>query len=110
MRWIDPGFFPVLGIGMIRGRGFDQRDRVDGAPVAIVNQAMARRFWPGEDPIGKRLTITMGSRVPREVVGVVSDVRAVVNESPAPTMYVPYAQMPFSLHGPGGAHPGPSPA
>jgi putative ABC transport system permease protein len=95
MRWIDPGFFPVLGIGMIRGRGFDQRDRVDGAPVAIVNQAMARRFWPGEDPIGKRLTITMGSRVPREVVGVVSDVRAVVNESPAPTMYVPYAQMPF---------------
>ncbi|HSE54056.1 MAG TPA: ABC transporter permease, partial [Gemmatimonadales bacterium] len=96
IRWIDPGFFPVMGIAMARGRGFDQRDRADGAPVAIVNQAMARRFWPGEDPIGKRFTIAMGPRpVPREIIGVVSDVRAAVNESPAPTMYVPYAQMPF---------------
>jgi putative ABC transport system permease protein len=85
-----------MGIAMARGRGFDQRDRADGAPVAIVNQAMARRFWPGEDPIGKRFTISMGPRpVPREIIGVVSDVRAAVNESPAPTMYVPYAQMPF---------------
>ena len=61
----------------------------------MINETMARRFWPGEDPLGRRLSLSTESE-PREVVGVVGDVKiAGLTSDPAPAVYVPYAQSPF---------------
>jgi predicted permease len=85
-------YFQTVGLPLVRGRAFDARDR-EGAPaVAIVNEQMARRFWPGEDPIGKRMLADRTMR-PMEIVGVVRDgkfrgYRAAVN----PCFYLPLAQ------------------
>ncbi len=85
-------YFQTVGIPIVRGRAFDTRDR-EGAPgVAVVNKQMARRFWPGEDPIGKQIEL-QGPKRMVEIVGVVRDgrfrgYRAEVN----PCFYVPLAQ------------------
>jgi len=95
-RAVTPGYFRTMGIPLERGRWFSERD-IQGAPdVMVINETMARQFWPHEDPIGKRLTIlnAMG-RPPREVVGVVGDVRhSGLDREPGPEMYVPYFQSP----------------
>jgi predicted permease len=93
---VTPGFFATMGIPLRRGRGFTPSDR-DGAPaVAIVNETMARRFWPGEDPIGKRLnygSFTAGT--PTEVIGVAADAKyRTLGEDPLPMIYLPLAQQP----------------
>ena len=90
---ITPGFFAALDIPVRRGRDFDWRDR-DGSPlVAIINETLAKRMFPdGENPIGRRL-ITGIQSIPREVVGVVADVRSQgVAEPLAEEMYYPAAQ------------------
>lgn len=51
---VTPSYFRTLGIPIVRGRGFADPDGRDGAPVAIVSEAVARRYWPGQDPLGKR--------------------------------------------------------
>jgi macrolide transport system ATP-binding/permease protein len=84
---VSPGYFQTLGIPLTRGRDFEPSDRGDGARHVIVNDTMAKRFWPGEDPIGKRLRIN--SRwVP--VVGVARDITYhQLGEAPQSYMYVP---------------------
>lgn len=85
---IAPGYFQTMGYALLRGRDVEDRDR-EGAPhVVVVNQALARRLWPAEDPIGKRLTLWGDDE--REVVGLARD-RA-WREEPAPFMYLPLAQ------------------
>jgi putative ABC transport system permease protein len=73
---VSPGYFETLGIPLRRGRLFTAADRRGAQPVIVISEAMARRFWPGKDPIGRRIRVK-GSRVPRwsTVVGVVGDVR-----------------------------------
>jgi predicted permease len=71
---VSTGYFRTIGLLIVRGRGFDTRDRDDSAPVVMVNEPMARRFWPGEDPIGKRIEAGWPRRS-AEVVGVVRDGR-----------------------------------
>ncbi|HEX2095286.1 MAG TPA: ABC transporter permease [Longimicrobiaceae bacterium] len=91
LRVASPGYFQAIGIPLLRGRGFTDADR-EGAPgVALVSQAMAEQFWPGEDPVGKRVVVQGGR--PREVVGVVGDVAdwRAGNRSPA-FLYIPYTQ------------------
>ncbi|HKH45902.1 MAG TPA: FtsX-like permease family protein, partial [Thermoanaerobaculia bacterium] len=93
-RLVSPGYFEVLRIPRIAGRALGPADR-DGAPaVALVNQTFARTVWPGESPLGKRLTLE-GSGDSLEVVGVVGDVR---HEGPAaesgPEVFLPIAQSP----------------
>jgi putative ABC transport system permease protein len=70
---VTPGYFSVMGQAILRGRAFLERDNRDAAPVIIVNQTLARRNWPGEDPIGRR--IRYGAKLDRvaTVVGVVGD-------------------------------------
>jgi len=92
----SPGHFRTLGIPLVAGRDFDARDRARTVRVAIVNERLARRFWPGESPIGKRLR-NRSDREPAEpwfeVVGVVRDSKyATVGEEPKPFMYQPIAQ------------------
>ena len=91
LEWaqISGDYFRTLGIPLLRGRYFDERDGPDAPPVVIINQSLARRYWPGEDPIGKRLK-GMDPRGPHggrnddwlTVIGVVQDMRARGPEHP----------------------------
>jgi predicted permease len=94
-RVVAGDLFSALGIRMKAGRGFDERDLQGAPPVAVINEAMARRFWPGEDPIGKQLRLGgPASLFPwMTVIGVAGDVRyGDVDEEPEPTIYQTLAQ------------------
>jgi len=90
----SPEYFPLAGIPLVEGRSLDDRDRTGAAAVAVINRTLARRFFPGEDPVGKRVTVgVMSAPVEREIVGVVGDVRPTAFDSdPRPELYVPFAQ------------------
>ncbi|HEV2349094.1 MAG TPA: ABC transporter permease [Terriglobia bacterium] len=91
---VSPAYFRAMGIPLLAGRAFNERDRADGPKVAIVNQAMARRFWAGTDPLGKRFT-KFDPPQWVTVVGVVGDVLDWgSSEAPEPAMYFPIAQEP----------------
>ncbi len=89
---IGPGFFQTLGIGLLEGREFTEQDRADSLAVALVNQSLAKRLWPGRDAIGQQISLGP-SRPPVTVVGVVRDVasRSLLGEAPL-HLYVPYSQ------------------
>jgi putative ABC transport system permease protein len=73
---VFPSYFRTLGIRIVRGRDFSAADHRDGAPVAIVSESVARRYWPGQEPLGKRLQFVPTSEWPWvTVVGVVADTR-----------------------------------
>jgi putative ABC transport system permease protein len=96
MNTVGPGHFKTLEIAIVAGRDFTYRDDRASTPVAIVNETLARRFWPGQDAVGQHLHLrSMGGGVnaTMEVVGVVRDSKYVsVNEKPRPFMYRPFAQ------------------
>lgn len=99
-RPVFPGYFEAMGIPLLRGRYFDTRDNEPAAPVAIIDETMAKTYWPGEDAIGKR--IKQGGRrssAPwRTIVGVVRHVRYRTLESPSRVeFYWPYDQTQFAL-------------
>jgi predicted permease len=88
---VGAGYFETMGIPLVRGRGFERGDRTGAAPVAVVNESFARRFWPGEDPLGRRFGTSRGGT--REVVGVARDGRyGSLTEDPQPHFYEPFAQ------------------
>jgi predicted permease len=90
-------YFETLGVPIVRGRGFGDSDRNGSPPIAVISESMARRFWPGEDPIGKRFRISqfMSWSPLHEVVGVVGDTRYHrLEHSITPHLYVPLSQNP----------------
>jgi len=94
---VTPGYFRALGIPLIRGREFTEHDDAKSPAVVIVNEAFARRFFPDEDPIGKRFKPQFGSETVhpsmREIVGIVGDIKQHGLGAPAlPTYYTPYTQ------------------
>jgi putative ABC transport system permease protein len=94
--FISPAYFKTLGVPLLKGRFFTDADRADAPKVAIINETMAKRFWPGADPIGKRLK-TGGPERPKnpwmEIVGVVGDVKyAGLDAVPEPALYQPHQQ------------------
>jgi len=90
---IDPALFQTLRIPILRGRGFNEADNETAPPVAIVSQAMAERFWPGQDPVGKRFRITKPTNPLLEVVGVARNAKFVRPTPEAePYFYVPLSQ------------------
>jgi putative ABC transport system permease protein len=102
---VSPGYFDVFRIAVKRGRAFTERDDAQGTPVAIINEAMARQYWPKEDPIGAHITIGHGvmkqfeGEPEREVIGVVADTRDNgLNAEPGPRMYEPQAQSPDAVN------------
>ncbi len=92
---IGPDYFKTLRVPFLRGRAFDERDRVGAKLVAIVNESAAQRFWPNEDPIGKEIWVGAGWEQDQfgEIVGVVADVKyGKVEEAFKPQVYLPYTQ------------------
>ena len=100
IRPVNNDYFAALQIPLLRGRPFGEQDSASGPGVAIINQAMARRFWPQEDPIGKRIGILSGQLRDqtvqwREILAVVGDTRHSRSEKSPPRMvYIPYSQLP----------------
>jgi putative ABC transport system permease protein len=92
-----PGYFGTMGIPLLEGRDFNERDRAGAQPAVIVSQSAARQFWPNQYPIGKHITIQDPARW-MEVVGVVGDVKdGDLSDGPAAEIYVPIQQQPPSL-------------
>jgi putative ABC transport system permease protein len=92
-RLVSPGYFKAMGIPILKGRGFTERDDATAPRVALINETLARKFFPGEDPIGKRIDMNWKSEGWQEVIGVVGDVRHDGLDLPLfPTVYVPYRQ------------------
>jgi putative ABC transport system permease protein len=91
-----PDYFKTFGIPVIRGRSFNNADREHAPGVVIVSESVARRFWPGEDPIGKRIRTKQipddGGEPWRTVVGVVPDTHLRSLREPSPTVYFPWLQ------------------
>jgi putative ABC transport system permease protein len=91
---VSDEYFRTMQVPLLAGREFDARDGLEGVPVAIVNQELARREWPGESPIGKRLKEANDS-VWLTVVGVVGDVKQLsLADEPTPQLYRPVLQAP----------------
>lgn len=99
--WTSTDFFRSIGVPLRQGRLFSPHDNADGAPVVIINQALANKYWPKEDPLGKRIAISYlgpgrrstGQPRFREIVGVVGDVKQKGLDLPAlPALYMPFYQ------------------
>jgi putative ABC transport system permease protein len=87
-------YFRALGIPLLKGRAFNERDAVDSPAVLIISESLARNLWPDGDAIGKRIDIGLGGNAWREVVGVVGDVRQMeLGAPPAMSLYQPYQQV-----------------
>jgi putative ABC transport system permease protein len=96
---VTPDYLRVMQIPLIRGRLITERDTAASPPVVLINETMARRFFPDEDPIGKRLDIS-GPTYLREIVGIVGDIKQESPKTPTPPqVYEPFAQKPgLTLH------------
>ena len=94
---VTPEYFRAMGIRLIRGRLFTTQDDAKAPRVAIINETLARQFFPNEDPIGKRMNITNGPDTWREIVGIVADIKQYgVDKATSSQSYEPFAQKPFS--------------
>ena len=92
-RRVTPAFFATMRVPVLRGRSFDTRDTADGQPVAVVSRGFARRFWPDEDPIGKRIKRGATASDWSVVVGEVGDIRDIsLDQAPIETVYVSVLQ------------------
>jgi putative ABC transport system permease protein len=95
---VSLGYFHLMRIPLLRGRFFSEQDSPSNPNVAIISETLARRYFPNQDPIGRKMRFGFppNSNVSREIVGVVGDVRDVaLSQKPGPMMYVPFAQAPL---------------
>jgi putative ABC transport system permease protein len=98
---VSPGYFEVFKIPVRRGRTFNERDTGTSTPVVVINEAMAKQFWPQGDPLNDRLLIGKGimpafaAETDRQVIGIVADIRSNgLDSDPQPQMFIPQAQVP----------------
>ena len=90
-NWVGPDYFATVGVRVLRGREFRSTDRAGTPGVAVVNETLAHRFWPGQDPVGKSLSYAGEADI--QVIGLVRDHRArTPAEQPRPMIYLPYLQ------------------
>ncbi|MGB7923250.1 MAG: ABC transporter permease [Pyrinomonadaceae bacterium] len=95
-RAIGSHYFRTMGTPLLKGRDFTERDDAQSPAVVMINETMARRYWPNEDPVGRSLKLDGMEKEPREIVGVVGDVRHFGLDARAEAeMYVPYLQRPM---------------
>jgi putative ABC transport system permease protein len=105
--WVDasPGYFEVFKIPLLRGRDFTAQDDAASPHVVLINESMAKRYWPNQDPIGQQIIIGKGigpkfEEPPRQIIGIVGDTRDFGPASdPLPTMMVPEAQVTDGMTG-----------
>jgi predicted permease len=89
---ISPGLFASLGTPILRGREVLDSDVVSAPPVTVINRALARQYWPNQDPLGKQILVP-SQRVPAAIVGIVADIKhSSLREVPGPEMFEPYTQ------------------
>jgi putative ABC transport system permease protein len=95
-RRISPDYFRTIGTPLLEGRDFEGLDK-DGSPIAIVSSEMARRYWPGQSALGKRIKrFSRSDQVWRTIVGIVGDVKDTsLTDNPGATLYVPFSQGSF---------------
>lgn len=92
---ISRRFFETLKVPILQGREFTPQDNRAGQPVAIINATMAKRYWPTENPIGHEIQLAFLNDPPRQIVGIVGDVRQNTRQQdPQPQLYAPFAQLP----------------
>jgi predicted permease len=92
-NFVGPAYFRTLNVAMLAGREFDERDGKTSAPVAIVNDRLARLFWPGQDPIGRSIRVGPPGAPMSQIVGVVRDMKyRDLRDPPVPMIYVPIFQ------------------
>ena len=97
--WVSSDYFHTMGIALRSGRSFTDHDNLEAPQVAIINESLARMYWPNQNPIGKVLGVSyfgpgrraLGQGTPRQVVGVVGDVKR-IGEQAEPAVYMPYVQ------------------
>jgi putative ABC transport system permease protein len=100
IRMATPDYFKTVGMSVVRGRPFNAQDGPEAARVVIINESLARRTWPGLDPVGRRLVVDYSSSgtYPYEVVGVVNDIRFYgLRTAPRPELYLPHAQRSYLI-------------
>src|SRR6185436_6294457 len=94
MDSVDEGFFETMGIPILRGRGFQASDTAAAPRVAIVNEHFARHYWPGADPVGKRIRLESANGAPVEIVGLAPTVKY----GDGPNNEVDFVYVPFGQH------------
>jgi putative ABC transport system permease protein len=95
VQWVSPGWLSTLGVPLVRGRLFTGADRMGTPQVVLVSATAARRFWPGQDPVGRLMGVGQGRFDSATVVGVVGDVRfGILDSLPGAEVYLPYHQSP----------------
>jgi putative ABC transport system permease protein len=101
VRLVSPGYMSALHIPIVRGRDVSNADIAGRPAVILISESMARQFWPGEDPLGKRLTLTFFPGTVREVVGMVGDVKidSLDQARPSATLYFPLDQVSVPANG-----------
>ncbi len=94
---VSEGYFKTLGVRLLRGRNLNERDTAGAPAVVLVNETLARKVFPGEDPLGKQIVLAgYATPRPREIVGIVSDTRYVAPRTePVPQLYVSYLDDPW---------------
>jgi putative ABC transport system permease protein len=93
-RMISPGYFRSMAIPLIKGRDFNEHDRSGSKPVVVINETLASRYWPNENPIGASLKVEL-SNEELEVIGVVGNIKHKnLDDSPSADLYVPFYQIP----------------
>ncbi len=91
---VTPEYFRAFQIPLLKGRQFSDRDDKDAPAVIMINEALARRYWPDQEPIGQRLTVGF-EKEPRQIIGVIGNVKqTTLNAEARPTMYMPHLQRP----------------
>ena len=93
---VTPGYFPTLGLQMVRGRFVSEQDGPDSLAVIVINQTLANRYFPGQDPLGQKIQIGRDNKTLLTVVGIVKDLRLSTDftQPPSPESYIPFAQSP----------------
>jgi hypothetical protein len=94
-REVTPGYLGTLGARLVRGRHLSDGDNAAGRRVVIVNEALVRKYFPNEEPLGQQLVWASGEAKPLEIVGIVSDIKeGAIDAATEPALYVPFAQDP----------------
>ena len=95
VRPITPGYFTAMGIPLLKGRAFDERDGANSR-VLIINETLARKFFPDQDPIGQQLIVSWEPQVADEIIGVVGDIKeTALEQEPNPAIYWPHPREPY---------------